>query len=107
MRGTTSIEERTRSDSVLRDRTNSSSTKTSILNDEEELEEDERAITVAKEFEDLKNKKKKYERTIIDKNCTHCILQLNVQADLLLEGEHNITTCFGLHSFNTLERVCF
>ena len=36
-----------------------------------------------------------------------CILQLNVQADLLLEGEHNITTCFGLHSFNTLERVCF
>ena len=35
------------------------------------------------------------------------ILQLNVQADLLLEGEHNITTCFGLHSFNTLERVCF
>jgi hypothetical protein len=66
MRGTTSIEERTRSDSVLRDRTNSSSTKTSILNDEEELEEDERAITVAKEFEDLKNKKKKYERTIIE-----------------------------------------
>jgi len=38
---------------------------------------------------------------------SHGILQLNVQADLLLEGEHNITTCFGLHSFNILERVCF
>jgi len=27
---------------------------------------------------------------------SYSILQLNVQADLLLEGEHNITTCFSV-----------